>query len=368
MDKIIIICMLGALIVLCILILAKSGKKDSTKTILSAIERAERNTAGYSSLGRKEITSQFTQLSRLTLDNISSLCESNEKSVEKLYNIVDARLGEIRRTVDEKLTENLKNGLDDSFAKVSSQLSQLYQSMGEVKTLTSDIGDLKGILSNVKNRGTWGEIQLLKLIEDMMAPEQYTANARINGNVVEFAVVLPGEDEKILLPIDSKFPMDRYYNVVSSTGEENTAFKKELFRALCEEAKKISTKYIFPPKTTDFAIMFLPSEGLYATAIELGLLEEARTKYKVMITGPSTLSALLTSLQTGFKTLAIKEHSAKILSMLNGIKGEFSKFEDYIEKTKNSLRTAQGHLEMVSKKSSSIQHRLGNIGDSSYIE
>lgn len=165
----------------------------------------------------------------------------------------------------------------------------------------------------------------------------------------------------MFLPIDSKFPMDRYARVASAEGGELKNAQKDLERAILEEAKKINEKYIHPPKTTDFAIMFLPSEGLYAEVLRRSMLELLQRRFKVMVTGPSTLCALLTSLQTGFKTLAIKQHSTAILDMLTSVKNEFEKFEEYIEKTQNSLRVAQGHLETVSRRSIKIQNKLGNV-------
>jgi len=347
--------------------LARQMKMQSDMLLDTLAKQAARD-ADNAARMRQEITDQFTRLNGLTVASMGEISRLNERNSDRLRQSVEERLAEMQKTVDERLQKSLHEGISASFTRVSEQLTELYKSMGEVKTLTSGVGDLKNILSNVKNRGTWGEVQLSRLLEDFMAPGQFTANARINTETVEFAIVLPGEDEQVYLPIDSKFPMDRYARVVSAEGDELPAAQKDLERAILEEGRKINEKYIHPPKTTDFAIMFLPSEGLYAEVLRLSLLEVLQRKYKIMVTGPSTLCALLTSLQTGFKTLAIKKHSNAILDMLTAVKNEFERFEDYIEKTQNSLRVAQGHLEHVSKRSANIQNKLGNVGELKELE
>lgn len=337
--------------------------KLQSDMLLDTVTKMANVNAENASRIRQEITEQFTHLNQMTVASMGEVSRLNERNSDRLRQSVEERLAEMQKTVDERLQKSLHEGINSSFTRVSEQLTELYKSMGEVRTLTSGVGDLKNILSNVKNRGTWGEVQLQRLLEDFMAPGQYTCNARINTETVEFAIVLPGEDEQVFLPIDSKFPMDRYARVASAEGEELKAAQKELERAILEEAKKINEKYIHPPKTTDFAIMFLPSEGLYAEILRLSMLEVLQRRFKIMVTGPSTLCALLTSLQTGFKTLAIKQHSTAILDMLTSVKNEFQKFEEYIEKTQNSLRVAQGHLETVSRRSIKIQSKLGNVGE-----
>lgn len=342
--------------------------KSQSDMLLDSVTKMTSVNADNASRMRQEIMEQFAQLNKMTMESLEKVSLLNERNSDRLRLSVEERLAEMQKTVDERLQKSLHEGIDNSFKRVSDQLTELYKSMGEVKTLTSGVGDLKNILSNVKNRGTWGEVQLQRLLEDFMAPGQYIANARINTETVEFAISLPGENEQVLLPIDSKFPMDRYARVVGSEGEELKAAQKELERAILDEAKKINDKYIHPPKTTDFAIMFLPSEGLYAEVLRLSMLEVLQRRFKIMVTGPSTLCALLTSLQTGFKTLAIKQHSTAILDMLNSVKNEFEKFEEYIEKTQNSLRTAQGHLDVVSKRSLKIQNKLGNVEELKELE
>lgn len=338
---------LAALIALCVAILVRQGKRTDDSAQL-----------------RMELTNQFNILSNMMLDTMGRVSQANTQSVDILRRTVEEKLGEIQKSVDQKLDSTLKSGLTTSFARVSEQLQQVYKSMGEVRALTSDIGDLKNILSNVKTRGIWGEVQLYRLLADFMAPGQFEENAKIEGdNAVEFAIRMPREEGgATLLPIDSKFPMDRYARVLAmmETGDMEALrlAQKELVTAVITEAKKINDKYIHPPKTTDFAIMFLPSEGLYAEVIRLGLIEQLQNKYKVMVAGPSTLSAFLTSLQTGFKTLSIREHSALIIDMLTAIKAEFEQFALLLQKTQNSLNAAQNHLEAVQKRSVKIQTKL----------
>jgi len=376
----IIIALIALAIVLVIMLLVKyrsagqeinalnRQQKLQSDMLLETLAKQANANADNAARMRQDIADQFTRLNGLTVASMGEISRLSERNSDRLRQSVEVRLAEMQKTVDERLQKSLHDGISASFTRVSEQLTELYKSMGEVKTLTSGVGDLKNILSNVKNRGTWGEVQLFRLLEDFMAPGQFTANARINTETVEFAIVLPGEDEPVYLPIDSKFPMDRYARLVSAEGEGIPPAQKELERAILEEAKKINEKYIHPPKTTDFAIMFLPSEGLYAEVLRLSLLEVMQRKYKIMVTGPSTLCALLTSLQTGFKTLAIKKHSNAILDMLTAVKNEFERFEDYIEKTQNSLRVAQGHLENVSKRSAKIQNKLGNVEELKELE
>lgn len=350
MIEIILIAGITAIAILCLIILIRQGRKgDDGKEL------------------RTELLNQFNILSNMTLDTVGRASAANTQSVEILRKAVEEKLNEIRFSVDQKLDTTLRSGLSSSFARVSEQLEQVYKSMGEVRALTSGVGDLKNILSGVKTRGIWGEVQLHKLLSDFLAPAQFIEDARIGkSGTVEFAVRMPREEgEDVLLPIDSKFPMDRYARVISAqeAGDAQVleAAQKEFIQAVLTEAKKISEKYISPPQTTDFALMFLPSEGLYAEIIRLGLVDRLQSKYRVMVTGPSTLSAFLISLQTGFRTLSIKQHSAAIIDMLAGVKAEFDTFGDLLTRTQNSLCAAQNHLESVQKRSVRIQTRLSDV-------
>lgn len=350
MTEIILIAGTALVTVLCVIILIRQGKKREDGAAL-----------------RTELMNQFQILSGMTLDTVGKATAANTDSVEILRKAVEEKLNEIRFSVDQKLDTTLKSGLSSSFARVSEQLEQVYKSMGEVRALTSGVGDLKNILAGVKTRGIWGEVQLHSLLSDFLAPSQFVEEARIaREGIVEFAVRMPREEGgDVLLPIDSKFPMDRYARLLSmqEKGEAQAlgAAQKDFIQAVLTEAKKISEKYIKPPQTTDFAIMFLPSEGLYAEIIRLGLVDRLQSKYRVMVTGPSTLSAFLTSLQTGFRTLSIKQHSAAIIDMLAGIRTEFDTFGDMLQKTQNSLAAAQNHLESVQKRSIRIQTKLSDV-------
>ncbi len=349
MAEIILIGLVGAVFVLLLVLIVKSRTK----------------TDDFSRL-RQEITGQFQVMSNMVMDTVDRAVAGNTAGVDMLRRAVEGKLQDIQIAVGRQLDETLKVGLDSSFRRVGEQLQQVYRGIGEMRTLTADVGDLKSILTNVKTRGIWGEIQLHKLLGDFMAPGQYEENVKIGNNFVEFAVNIPQEDEKsMLLPIDSKFPMDRYAKVLKLAEKGASAdlksAQKELAAAIIAEAKKIRDKYISPPITTDFAIMFLPSEGLYAEVIRLELLEQLQTKWRVVVAGPSTLCALLQSFQLGFKSVAIKKYSSEILDLLRIIRVEFEGVEAEIQKTQKSLAAAQGHLESVNKKSGRIQNRLTDV-------
>lgn len=316
---------------------------------------------------RSEMNTQFSLFSKTMLDAINSVSASNTMTTGLLRQTVEEKLREIQFSVNQQLDSTLKTGLDSSFRRVNDQLQAVYKSMGEVRALTNGIGDLKNILANVKTRGIWGEVQLSKLLADFMAPGQYEENVRIDGmNNVEFAIRMPRDgEEPLLLPIDSKFPMDRYARVLkhmeSGDAEKLKAAQKELVTAVLVEARKINEKYICPPKTTDFAILFLPSEGLYTELIRLDMLEQLQTKWRVMVAGPSTLSALLTSFQTGFRMFALQKHSNAILDMLHALQADFETHAAQIQKTQNSLVSAQNHLDTLKRGTHKIQAKLTNV-------
>lgn len=272
-------------------------------------------------------------------DNMASMRVENSK-----------KLDEIRGTVDEKLQTTLEKRIAESFKSVSDQLEQVYKGLGEMQNLASDVGGLKKVLSGVKTRGILGEIQLGAILEEILTPEQYDTNvATIPGSKerVEFAVRLPGQDGNIIyLPIDSKFPGDRYIQLQNAQESGDKAAIEAAYKALetviRSEAKDIRTKYVEPPHTTNFAIMFLPFEGLYAEVVNRGLLEKLQRDYQVNIAGPSTMAALLNSLQMGFRTLAIQKRSNEVWELLSAVKTEFGKFEEVLTKM-------QGHLTQTSK-------------------
>ncbi len=277
------------------------------------------------------------------------------------------QLDEMRQTVDEKLQKTLNDRITQSFQTVNQRLQEVYAGLGEMKTLASGVGDLKKVLSNVKTRGIVGEYQLAAIIEELLPNEQYEANAETvpgSGKRVEFAVRLPGEDgQGVYLPIDSKFPGDLYHHLVDAYDkgdpDEIATAKAELERRIKSEAKEIHEKYVKPPHTTEFAILFLPFEGLYAEVVRSGLLEELQQKYRVNIAGPTTLSALLNSLQMGFRTLAIQKRSGEVWQVLSAVKTEFATFETVLQSAQKRIEATQKDLDkLVGVRTRQINQKL----------
>ena len=280
------------------------------------------------------------------------------------------QLEEMRRTVDEKLQKTLDERITQSFKLVNDRLEQVYKGLGEMQNLAVGVGDLKKVLSNVKTRGILGEVQLGAILEQILAPEQYEENVitkSTGADRVEFAVKLPGDDERtVWLPIDAKFPADSYsrlvdaYELGDAAAIEEAA--KNLERVIKSEAKDIHTKYIEPPYTTDFGIMFLPFEGLYAEVVRRGLLDVLQREYKVNIAGPTTMAALLNSLQMGFKTLAIQKHSGEVWEVLGAVKTEFANFSKVLGNARNRLRMADEELEkLIGTRTRAIERKLRGV-------
>ena len=291
----------------------------------------------------------------------------------ELVNNTEKRLEEIRTTVDEKLQKTLNDRLGQSFRLVSEQLENVQKGLGEMQNLAQDVGGLKRVLSNVKTRGNIGEIQLSMLLEQILAPEQYEANVHTRKGsdaVVEFAVKLPGRDDCrdfVYLPIDAKFPKDVYEQLLDAYDTADTqaieTAGKLLENTIKKMAKDISDKYLAPPSTTDFGIMFLPFEGIYAEVVRrASLLEELQRNYKVVVTGPTTLAAILNSLQMGFRTLAIQKHSGEVWTILGAVKKEFEKMGGMLEKAQKNLQTASGQIEEVlGTRTRAIQRKLKDV-------
>ncbi|MDD2218445.1 MAG: DNA recombination protein RmuC, partial [Eubacteriales bacterium] len=296
---------------------------------------------------------------------IKALTDENNKHIE-----------EMRRTVDEKLQKTLEDRISQSFKVVSERLEQVYKGLGEMQTLASGVGDLKKVLSNVKTRGILGEIQLGAILEQMLAPGQYEENVAIKQGRerVEFAVKLPGDDMgPVYLPIDAKFPADSYTKLLDAYDEVDKegikAAEKNLIQTIKSEAKDIRDKYISPPHSTDFAIMFLPVEGLYAEVVRLGLVEILQREYKVNIAGPTTMAALLNSLQMGFKTLAIQKHSSEVWNILGAVKTEFGKFGEILDATQKKITQANAELDkLVGTRTRSIQRKLQGVQGLTEVE
>ncbi len=300
------------------------------------------------------------------------LGEQLDKKLEKLTESTAANLEQIRLTVDEKLQSTLERRLGESFQQVSLRLEQVHRGLGEMQTLAGGVGDLKRILSNVKNRGIWGEMQLGVLLRDLLAPEQFAENVAVKPGTaerVEFALKLPGsKDETVWLPIDAKFPQEDFQRLLEAREQADTAAAdialKQLERRLKSEARDIQNKYLCPPQTTDFAIMYLPIEGLFAEAVNLpGLLDELQRTYRVCVAGPTTLAALLNSLQMGFKTLAIEKRTGEVWRTIAAVKQDFVTFSLLLDKTKKKLQEASGHIDAAARRSRVINKRLDGRKD-----
>lgn len=320
------------------------------------------------------------RLHSFSSDNVQSL-ENIRRSVdEKLESIRREnlrQLDEMRQTVDEKLQKTLEDKMNKSFSLVNERLEQVYKGLGEMQTLAVGVGDLKKVLSNVKTRGILGEIQLGAILSEILSKEQYEENIATkkgSKNVVEFAVKLPADGAgTVYLPIDSKFPGDTYSalrEAVESGDKQSIELsQKALVQRIKSEAKDIHDKYIDPPNTTEFAIMFLPFEGLYSEVVNMGLVEVLQREYKVNIAGPSTMAALLNSLQMGFKTLAVQKRSAEVWKILGGVKTEFDKFNDVLVMTQQRLDQANKELDkLVGVRTRQIQRQLKDVESVSLSE
>ena len=320
----------------------------------------------FSSSISKQIT-ELTQLNEQKLENLRDVVDSNLKSLQQDNN---QKLEKIRETVDEKLHSTLEKRLGDSFKMVSERLEKVHQGLGEMQNLASGVGDLKKILANVKTRGTWGEVQLGNLLEQVLTPEQYERNIvtkKGSRDPVEFAIKLPGQNNNIVyLPIDAKFPTQDYERLQDAQEEVNALLIEEAGKAIENrlklEAKNIRDKYIDPPNTTDFGILFLPTEGLYAEVLRRpGLCDTLRRDFRVTVTGPTTLAALLNSLQMGFRTLAVEKRASEVWGLLGTVKTEFGKFATILENTQTKLRQASDTIEDAARKSRTIERKLKDV-------
>jgi len=322
------------------------------------------------SKNQKDLEERVEKMSKNVEDRLEKIRESNEKSMEKLQSENTKQLDKMRETVDEKLSKTINDRFDQSFKVLAEQLERVTKSIGEMQTIATDVGSLTKMLSNVKTTGIFGEIQLGAILEQMLSREQYETNI-VTGQAnepVEFAIKFPGEEdgEFVYLPIDSKFPYTVYGDL--QTAYEQNDFdavkqkKEQLKNTIKGMAKDICTKYIDPPKTTDFAVMFLPIEGLYAEVAKMGMIEELQAKYKVTIAGPTTMGAMLNSFRMGFRTLAIQKKSGEITKLLSAVRTEFDKFDGYMVKIKKRLNDAGNDLdELIGRRSRAISNKLKNI-------
>lgn len=382
--------------------LAGQNEERLERTLREELARTREEAHLSARQGREELTAAMTVLGDSLLKRMGELAglqkgqldifagqlttmtNSNERRMDKLREAVEARLQamqndnaqkleQMRATVDEKLHDTLEKRLGESFKLVSERLEHVQRGLGEMQSLASGVGDLKKVLTNVKTRGIFGEVQLASLLEQILAPSQYAVNVETrsgSGQRVEFALRLPGREadrEKIVwLPIDAKFPQEDYLRLVEAQelGDLAGALEaaKMLERAIRESARTIRDKYLDPPHTTDFGVMFIPTEGLYAEILRRpGLFDALQREYKVMVAGPTTLAALLNSLQMGFRTLAIEQRSAEVWNLLGAVRTEFHKFGEILDKTGKKLREAGHQIDAAAVRSRSIEKKLKGV-------
>ena len=360
--------------------MASGSMEARLKTLEDLLRNAEKSSAALQ--GRQDILAKSveTSLSRLqtqqadaamqTEQKLEQLRRSMTESLNHMQTASQLQLDGIRRTVDEKLQETLDRKLSESFQQVSQRLEAVYKGLGEMQSLAAGVGDLKKVLSNVKTRGILGEIQLGAILEQILSPEQYAANvATKKGSQanVEYAVRLPGSDGRpVWLPVDAKFPLDAYQQLLDAYDAADPALvdsaKKMLFQRVKGFAREVHAKYIDPPNTTDFAILFIPTEGLYAELIRGGMAETLQRDYQVTLAGPTTMSALLNSLQMGFRTLAIQKRSGEVWKVLGAVKTEFNTFASVLESTQKRLAQAGDDLDkLVGVRTRKIQSTLKQV-------
>lgn len=317
------------------------------------------------------ISSQMGAIAAVQNAQFESLRGAVEQRLERIQQDNGARLEQMRQTVDEKLHATLEQRLSQSFRQVSERLEQVHKGLGEMQTLATGVGDLKRVLTNVKTRGTWGEVQLGALLEQFLVPEQYAKNVETrpgSNRRVEYAIRLPGRDrqQQVWLPIDSKFPTDLYERLLAGQERSDPQAVEEAGKALESrlkmEAEKIHEYYVEPPGTTDFAILFVPTEGLYAEIIRRqGLVDFVQREHRVTIAGPTNLSAMINSLQMGFRTLAIEKRASEVWDLLAAVKSEFMKFGDVLAKTKAQLQTVANTIGDAETRTRQIERRLRDV-------
>ncbi|WP_407309233.1 DNA recombination protein RmuC [Desulfosporosinus sp. SB140] len=354
---------------------ARQAREELIQTVHSFNDSILARMAEIAALERSQLDIFSAQLGSLTKTNDLKLERLRQTVEERLFQIQQdnaQKLDQMRATVDEKLSATLEQRLGESFKLVSERLEAVHKGLGEMHTLASGVGDLKKVLTNVKTRGIMGEIQLGNLLEQLLTPEQYDTNVITkagSNDRVEYAIRLPardGQDSILWLPIDAKFPLEDYERLMEAQEQANVPRIEELGKSLenriRSEGKSIHDKYLDPPNTTDFGILFLPVEGLFAEVLRRpGLCELLQRDYKVIITGPTTLAALLNSLQMGFRTLAIEKRSSEVWNLLGAVKTEFGKFVDILEKTQKKLQEASNTIDTATRKSRTIARKLKDV-------
>lgn len=354
----------------------KVNREELTNSLKSFESKFTENTKELNELLRQkfsDFSTQQNEINKQTTENVKEVKLSVENQLKSIREDNTKQLDEMRKTVDEKLQKTLNERLSQSFETVGKQLQAVQEGLGEMKNLATDVGGLKKVLSNVKMRGGIGEIQLSMLLEQILAPDQFEANVKTkqsSSDLVEFAIKLPGKDDSgtnVWLPIDAKFPKDIYEQLQEAYDEGDQGkiliAQKNLDNTIKKMAKDISDKYIDPPSTTDFGIMFLPFEGIYAEVVrKAALLEELQRNYKIIVTGPTTLAAILNSLQMGFKTLAIQKRSSEVWQVLGAVKKEFENFEGMMDKAQKNIQTGLNQLDdVMGKRTRAIQRKLKSV-------
>ncbi len=367
MEVILIILAALNLILLAFLLFRKPAKAEMPRELNERLIRIESELDKLT----PKISSEFRENRKEISDNLQVIQKTVDTRVKTLQDENTKKLEEMRETVDEKLKASVEKRFNESFKTISGQLTQVYQGLGEMKNLATGVGDLKKVMEGVKTRGIYGEVQLGSIISDILNNSQYEENIATkkgSNDRVEFAIKMPGKDEEstVYLPIDSKFPVENYSRLIAAydNGDktEIERFSKALAADVKEQAKKISTKYLDPPATTDFGIMFVPTESLYAEILRIpGLSDEIRQKHHVSITSPSTLPVALNGLLMGFKSVAIEKRSSEVWQVLGAVKSQFSKFGDLLDATHKKLIESANKIESAATTSRQIERKLKNV-------
>jgi DNA recombination protein RmuC len=344
--------------------------KSSVETKLEALGQQQ---GGALKDSRTELTATLSKMAEQTDKKLGELKGTVEAKLTQIQTDNSAKLEEMRKTVDEKLQGTLEKRLGESFKMVSDRLEQVHSGLGEMKTLAADVGNLQKVLTNVKTRGTWGEVQLGNLLDQILTPEQYARNVKTNpagSELVEFAIKLPGRDEDgdkpVWLPIDAKFPKEDYERLVDASerndAEAEESAKKSLEARVRSQARDIRDKYLAPPHTADFGLLYLPTEGLYAEVLRRpGLADSIQREYRIVVVGPTTLAALLNSLQMGFRTLAIQQRSSEVWKVLGAVKTDFGKFGDLLDGIKKKLDETGNTIEKAAHRSRQLEKKLKKV-------
>mgnify|MGYP001352780012 CR=1 FL=1 len=350
-----------------------TAQKNQFDTFSNQLTEFAKATASTQSERYDELGKRLDAIKQDTENKLKEIRDTVESKLRHIQEDNSVKLEEMRKTVDEKLHETVEKRFNESFKVISERLEQVHKGLGEMQTLATGVGDLKRVLTNVKSRGTYGEVQLGTILEQIFSPEQYSTNAVVKpGSLerVEFVINLPGtsgDDTPVLLPIDSKFPVEDYIRLVDAyeqpaDPQEIEQLSKQFENAVKKNAKDIRDKYINVPVTTDFAIMFVPTEGLYAEILRRqGLFEQLQREHKVTVVGPTNLVAYLSSLQMGFKTLAIEKRSSEVWELLGAVKTQFGKFGDILDRTKKKLEEATNVIDSAGTRSRAIERKLRQV-------